>query len=101
MLYRTSKNKNIQQLKDLTDQSFTTCFINSLYRFEESFGFIWGHGHDNTELTLKEKENKEKWELIRKNILDIGNKQKRILKKAIDELDRYQYNVEFRRKDSD
>lgn len=90
-------------LKNKVDKKFTTCFIFALSEFENVFGKeLWGHNMPENELTPSQIANKKRWENLRKNILDNGNKQKRTL---ISELERFDvqfmgYRLEARRKNN-
>lgn len=52
-----------------------TSFIAALDYFEKTFGYLWGHNKPKSKLTKEEKEYREIWEEVRKQILDKGNAQ--------------------------
>lgn len=60
-----------------------SAFIFALEEIEEEFGDLWGIDKEDTDLTADEKIWLEKYLLVRKNILDYGNGQIRMLYKAI------------------
>lgn len=61
---------------------FQTTIIGSLARFEDSFGYLWGHNSDK-ELTAKQQEFLDAWDHVRTSILNHGNNQ---MREAIDEI---------------
>jgi hypothetical protein len=65
---------------------FKTTMIGALAAFEEDFGYLWGHGKQEDELTLEEKKCRELWNETRTAILNKGNNQ---LRATIDELSHY------------
>ena len=60
-----------------------SAFIFALEEIEEEFGDLWGIDKEDKDLTENEKIWLEKYLLVRKNILDYGNGQIRMLYKAI------------------
>lgn len=60
-----------------------SAFIFALEEIEEEFGDLWGIDKEDKDLTEDEKIWLEKYLLVRKNILDYGNGQIRMLYKAI------------------
>jgi thiamine biosynthesis lipoprotein ApbE len=75
---RHQKKGIINQVK----KRFQTTIIGGLARFEESFGYLWGHNSDR-DLTEKQKEFADMWEYVRTSILNHGNDQ---MRQAIDEI---------------
>jgi len=61
---------------------FQTTIIGSLARFEDTFGYLWGHNSDK-ELSAKEQEFLDMWDYVRTSILNHGNGQ---MREAIDEI---------------
>lgn len=61
---------------------FQTTIIGSLARFEDNFGYLWGHNSDK-ELTDKQQEFLDMWDHVRTSILNHGNNQ---MREAIDEI---------------
>lgn len=73
------------RLKRIAAKKFRTCFIAALAEFENVFGLeVWGHQLPDSELTPQQRANRERWEQVRKNILDKGNAQLRSLGMEID-----------------
>jgi len=74
-----------ERLKRIAAKKFRTCFIAALAEFENVFGMeVWGHQMPEDELTPKQKANRDRWDQVRKNILDKGNAQLRALGMEID-----------------
>jgi hypothetical protein len=64
------------------NKRFQTTIIGTLARFEETFGYLWGHDSDR-DLNEKEQKFLEMWEYVRTSILNHGNNQMRY---AMDDL---------------
>lgn len=75
------KDNSKKRLIDIVSKKFKTTMIGSLAKFEENFGFLWGHG--KKELTEQEAEFRKVWETVRTEILNNGNNQ---LRAAQDEI---------------
>jgi len=74
-----------ERLKKIATKKFRTCFISALAEFENVFGLdVWGHGLPDGELTPAQLANRQRWEQVRKHILDKGNTQSRALVMEID-----------------
>lgn len=73
-----------QRLKNIAATKLKTTFIGALSKFEENFGFLWGFGSDE-QLTEKQKEFLELWEICRTDILNNGNNQRRALLNEIEQ----------------
>ena len=92
-LVRLSKKANDERyeahsktnLKRHIETKFRTTMIGALARFEELFGYLWGHGKQEFELTDEELEQREKWHLARTEILNNGNNQARAALAEIDQ----------------
>ena len=77
------KNARDQRSKDVSHDSLLkqakkkiqTTMIGSLSDIENYFGFLWGFGDNNTELSEEQKHMKEIFEEVRAKILDRGNTQ--------------------------
>lgn len=78
-----TKNKKgiIQQMS----KRFETTIIGSLARFEDTFGYLWGH-NSAKELTKQQQDFLDMWEIVRTSILNHGNNQMRL---AIDDIIQY------------
>ncbi len=65
-----------------------TAFIGALAKFEEKFGFLWGHNDRSTtdiDEQLDEKFFEELWQSVRNEILTNGNNQIRALDKELEQ----------------
>lgn len=78
-----SNQKIIQEI----EKRFKTLMIGSISRFEQSFGYLWNHGHEPT--NNKEEFFRDKWEDLRYDLLNHGNNQMRL---AVSELSSYLNN---------
>lgn len=82
--YKTARD---QRSKDVSHDSLLkgakkkiqTTMIGSLSDIENYFGFLWGFGDENTELSKEQKHMKDIFEEVRAKILDRGNTQIRDL----------------------
>ena len=74
-------------------KSIDTTMIGALSKFENVFGYLWGHykGPDE-QLTDQEMYFDNMWQDVRNNILNHGNKQKRVLQ---DKISGPQYKYRF------
>jgi len=86
------------------NKRFQTSIIGSLARFEDNFGFLWGHNSDK-ELTDKQKEFLDLWEFTRTSILNHGNHQMRtavddVIEYIEEENRYYRYNFIIKNKDN-
>lgn len=77
-----SAKKHRKGLIDQISKRFQTTIIGSLARFEDNFGYLWGHNSDK-ELTNKQQEFLDMWEYVRTSILNHGNNQ---MRSAIDDM---------------
>jgi hypothetical protein len=79
------------------EKRFKTLMIGSIFKFENSFGYLWNHGHEPTD--QKEEFFRDKWEDLRYEILNHGNNQIRLavseLKQYINKELTYNYNYKF------
>lgn len=69
------KDKMRERLKKIAKTKIQTTMIYPLNQFEISFGHLWGFGKKEENLTNDEKANRMKWNEIRDNILNMGNRQ--------------------------
>lgn len=67
-----------QYLIETMRTRITTTFIGALDEFEQNFGYLWAHNEDR-EKTETEQQFFELYQLVRQNILDKGNYQRRCL----------------------
>lgn len=87
-------SNEIDQLLYSIQKKFQTTMIGSLARFEEVFGYLWENNHREREMF------EDKWEDVRNNILNNGNKQ---LRAALNEISEFlghnpvktKYNYKF------
>lgn len=83
-------------------RAIRTAFIGAISQFEQSFGYLWGHGKKPEYLTENEKKFQKLWLQTRENILDSGNRQSRIINKEFEkfvvEYVGYQYKFVFNNK---
>lgn len=70
-------------LGKIIDKKFQTTFIGAISAFEEVFGFMWGHGKNNSDLTDEERMWKDKWDKVRTTILNNGNNQARAVQNEL------------------
>jgi len=85
------REKSKKRLSNIITTKIRTSFIGAISSCEENFGFLWGHGKDDDDLTEEEASMKEVWEEIRTEILDNGNTQ---LRAATNEIEHYSINWE-------
>lgn len=78
-------NKSRKSVIHQISKRFQTTIIGSLARFENHFGYLWGHNSDKP-LTDLQKEFLDLWEFTRTSILNHGNNQ---MREAIDEIIEY------------
>ena len=78
-------DKKRDQLRQDIEKCLKTTFIFALAEAERVFGHLWNNEEeDEAKLTPEQKVFDEKYEMYRKNVLDNGNKQLRILLGRID-----------------
>lgn len=85
------KEKSKKRLTNILTTKIKTSFIGSISSIENHFGFLWGHGKPEEELTESEASMREIWENARASILDNGNTQ---LRAAVNEISNYSINWE-------
>lgn len=64
-----SKKRLLNNIK----KKFDTTIIGSIAAFENTFGYLWGHGKQYDDLTEQEQEFRDMWNETRAKILDNGN----------------------------
>lgn len=74
-----SKDVSHQSLLKASKKKIQTTMIGSLSDLENFFGFLWGFGDNDLELSEEQKHMKEIYEEVRAKILDRGNTQIREL----------------------
>lgn len=85
-----------ERLSNHLEKDIRTLFIGIIDEIEKSLGYLWGHG--NEELTDNQKRFLERWQFLRKRILDRGNNTIRKMDQTINKinLERYHYNMKVR-----
>jgi hypothetical protein len=81
--YNESSKK---QLMKILETKIRTSFIAPLSYFEANFGFLWGHGKEESKLTKEELHYRQIWNFIRTNVLNNGNNQ---IRAVCNELNQY------------
>jgi len=81
--YRQNSKK---RLIDKVKKKFQTTMIGALDKFERRFGHLWGIGKDVKDLTQDEIKFFEQWQMVRTDILNLGNAQQRA---CLDEIAQY------------
>jgi hypothetical protein len=76
-----------ENLKAYAKSKLTTTMIYPLSQFEDEFGYLWGIDKEHYELTEDELKFKEAWSIVRQNILDVGNRELRLLNHEIGKYD--------------
>jgi hypothetical protein len=74
-----SKDASYDSLLKFTKKKVQTTMIGSLSDIESFFGFLWGFGEPELQLSEEQKHMKEIFEEVRAKILDRGNTQMREL----------------------
>lgn len=85
-------------LNSLITKRFQTTMIGSLHQFEKYFGYLWGIDLDEDELTDKQLDLRDRWEITRNQILNNGNNQLRQMLNDIaqnEKLVKTQYHYKF------
>jgi len=80
------KKENMRAtLMKTVETNIKTAFIGAISSFENTFGYLWGHGE--MKLTEKQQQFRELWAQVRKEVFDKGNDQIKLAKR---ELSRYE-----------
>jgi hypothetical protein len=78
---KANEEKRLEACRRRLDKIITTkirtSFVGAIAKFEESFGFLWGHGKQEDELTEEERTMRELWDQTRTAVLNNGNNQLR------------------------
>lgn len=69
------KDASKKQLMKIIETKIRNSFIGPLSYFEKYFGYLWGHGKKDFELTEQEAHFALIWNSLRDEILNNGNKQ--------------------------
>jgi len=78
--------------KAILTKRFQTTMIGALFEFEKTFGYLWGHDKDEKDLTDKELDFLDRWDMVRNQILNNGNNQ---LRKAMADLSKSNGNIRY------
>jgi hypothetical protein len=91
------KDKEVykKRFKEILGKKIDTTMIFSINQFEISFGYLWGHGLEESSLDDEQKIARRVWEQVRSSILDLGNAQKRNMMKEINEHDIIRHRHEY------
>jgi len=97
------KDKSKKRLSTIVTTKMKTSFIGAISSCESHFGFLWGHGKLEDELSEEEISMREIWENVRAQILDNGNSQ---LRATMNEFSQYtidwtRYHVDLNIKKED
>lgn len=72
-----------KRLDKIVSVKVRTAFIGALAAFEDEFGFLWGQGLPEDQLTEEQLDMQELWIRARTNVLNNGNTQLRSLRTEI------------------
>jgi len=99
---------NTEECVQRAIKALETTMIGSLSKFENVFGYLWAHYKDNADqLTEQEAYFDNMWQDVRNNILNHGNKQKRLLEEDLTKIlsgnknTRYNYRFPVINKDKE
>jgi len=81
------KTASVNQLSNALAKRFQTVFIGAIAAFEEEFGELWGKDLPPNRGDKREGELYEKWQNVRRKILNNGNNQ---IRSALLELENYE-----------
>jgi hypothetical protein len=94
--------RSAQRLLTISSKKITTTMIGCINEIEKVFGHIWGHGKKLSDLSERERQWYDIWQQLRKNVLNLGNKQIRALQNEIDEYsiswNRHEYILPVRKR---
>jgi hypothetical protein len=86
-----------KRLLNTIEKKFRTTMIGSLASFEKHFGYLWGCGKHDDDLTEQEMDWRSLWSECRSEVLDNGNTQLRASQNEIAQYtlhwDRYVYDI--------
>lgn len=81
--------------KEILTKRFQTTMIGALHEFEKSFGYLWGQQKNPDFLTDSEEDFRDRWEMVRSQILNNGNNQLRKCLTDLDQMSNYKYHYKF------
>jgi hypothetical protein len=71
------KEKEAQRLSRSIDKHFDTTYIGALHAVEKMFGPLWANGIPEDQLTEDEYRWRQRWKMVRNEILKNGNDERR------------------------
>jgi hypothetical protein len=85
------------RLLAILEKKIKTSFIGPISEFELAFGQLWGHGLDPVDCTDAQLARRARWEQVRNNILNSGNRQLRAVQAELNQHDVSwkRYHTEF------
>lgn len=66
-----------EEIKELLKKRFQTTMIGAIFEFEKTFGYLWGQDKNPDFLSEIEEDFRDRWEVVRNQILNNGNNQLR------------------------
>lgn len=66
-----------EEIKELLKKRFQTTMIGAIFEFEKTFGYLWGQDKNPDFLSEMEEDFRDRWEVVRNQILNNGNNQLR------------------------
>lgn len=88
-----------KRLLRILEKKITTAFISGISNFEKAFGYLWGSGKSEKDLTEDEARFRFIWNQVRSEILNTGNAQIRAVQNEISlytiKWNRYNYNFKI------
>lgn len=76
------KEEDNATLSENASRCVKTSFIGAIAAFENRFGYLWGHG--KLRITEEQQQLKDEWMQARKEILDKGNDQIKLVRNEVD-----------------
>lgn len=85
------------RLKQSIHKRMQTNMIGGLARFEKKFGYLWGHGQDEDDLSQKERDFRQMWDELRNDYLTFANNN---IRECLIDMENYsvewnRYNIDF------
>lgn len=92
-----------RSLSDYINKQAETIMIGALAAIEQNFGHLWGYGKDDEVLSPKERDMKDRWQITRTRILDLGNSRMANIKEEFEYfiIQNAQFNYDFNLKKED
>ena len=91
------RRQSKDRLSEIMRKKIKTTMIGAIATLEEQFGFLWGEGLDEDELTPEQDEMRDIFEEVRNEILNKGNHQIRNVDAELNQYDVVweRYNIHF------